>query len=130
MTPDDRAQRNRALADALGWTEVHMEETDYCDSRGDYYTHDTLIGTTPLGIRQQCVPDFFSSTDACFAALPADMHVTILCETEDLYWCRLWRDGMTQEDGWHMDGDTRAEAFAEALLHWALDAQARKAAGT
>lgn len=135
MTDAERAAKNRRLAELLGWkAEVVPKSADWVDvlifnpSGRKVDTFGCLRGYEQAGIAV-AFPDFCNSLDACASVLPADMHVTITWEADDLYYCRLWRDGMDADDAWRMDGDTRAEAFAEALLSYAEAKQNEETGG-
>ncbi len=99
----------------VGWTDLRIEEMGSCDDDGqDYYTYDTLVGTSPKGNEKRRVPDFYGSTDACLDVLPADAIVRV---------GDTWAEIEIPTAGWPLEftgsGTTRAEAVANALESWA-----------
>lgn len=127
MNETERGAANKHLAERLGFRVKRYQVptmgyrvaysqyllVDPQGSRTEHDTEDEAWGCDHL--------DFYGSLDACAAALPPDVHLMITHEADGLYLCRLWRGGVMVDDpeieaGWFMDGDSRAEALASALL--------------
>lgn len=118
MTEAERAAKNRALAEALGWHNLEEHSWWIEDEYDDYRKHG-FVGTRPDGSTEAILPDFFGSVDACLRVLPKRLSIHIDGTNADIYDV----DNENTEDAWghwRGRGATRAEALAEATLAWAL----------
>lgn len=111
---DEHAEKNAALAKALGWHGVEYQETWRDDPEGGFHFFDVLRGVSPDG-RYEWLPDFYGSVDACLAVLPDEFDVNFETDnTSGELWHYVWLEGQ-----WRGNGATRAEALAAAVLAWA-----------
>lgn len=121
MTDAERLDGNKRLGTLLGWT---AKELPHKNGGGTYwilvnpdgkcvYSFGSGGGTGEAQVWRHA-PDFFGSVDAVLAELPADMHLQIIAEAADRFWCELWHDG-EPHPGVCAGGATRAEAAASAL---------------
>lgn len=108
---DDKAQKNKALAQALGWKGLHQIKT-----RPELW-FGVPAGEKFTGVYDKVavVPDWYGSVDATLTMLPEDYAVSFWRERgEDC--CQLYS---TEFGAWDGQGATRAEALANATLVWA-----------
>lgn len=113
---DEKAEKNRQLGEALGWTQLEWAEDD-ADDFG-VRTVNNWHGVAPDG-KRRWLPDFTGSVDACLSVLPEDWEVYF---EHARPWVSKWEVclGHMTYDAHIGNGDTRAEALAAAVLTWAL----------
>lgn len=120
MDAEAKAAANRALAEALGWTDIRSER-EWVDERNAL---GAFIGRKPVtawwgvppGERlTQRIPDFYGSVDATLAVMPTD---TIIVFQPDPVTGKgtvaLSGNPWNGFEEYRGEGDTRAEALASA----------------
>lgn len=152
MNADTHAQRNRALAEALGFRVEWVDTGEHLYAMCIAPDGLMVVGVEklPSNSDQQTVdeawkeaPDFLASADACLAVLPPLYSYSIYAfRAAEEYllrynafimpYPRLTPEGDVPSDDddspydFHGEGKTRSEALCEATLAWALNRKARQ----
>lgn len=112
MSEDERKRLNKAIAQALGWTELF---------EGVLTNASGMEGTTPEGREFQRVPDYAADLNAVVNVLPNNMDIEINTHGGKMITAFIWwyDEDADETHRFQATGATRQEAAACTLLTWA-----------
>ena len=138
MNEQEKQALNREIAEALGWRaklvveNVAREQDAYWQllkPDGDIHEWNmsglTIVGTSSESAAYMQVPAYADDMNAGDAELPQDALIYFSVQPDGTIDCAIGGDVYNAFSELRGSGATRKEAFARALLSWALATKAR-----